>query len=421
MKLRERTYLQVTVWTAAASVGVAAVFFARLISFMQNRYFSTFRYHPYIVTIATPFLFVAATLIVEKFGIEARGSGIPQVLQAIDEAGDEKVEESSWRNPLVSIRTAVVKIFSSTVGTLAGASIGREGPTVQIAASAFTFFGRVAHKALPEVSFQTFVTAGAAAGIAAAFNAPLAGISFAIEEVTEGLLGRFREMIMLAVILSGIVAIAISGNYLYFGHPNVVSSGAVLIPETLILGALGGMLGGSFSRFLAHPDLLQLPPQPWKKALYCGIICAAVGLYTGGNTAGSGYEITRSFLESSSVEQWPLLLPIGKFCTTVLSYLSGMAGGIFAPCLSIGAGIGFSVAKILHLANFKVCGLLGMVAFFSGVIQAPLTAVIIIMEMTDEHILIIPFMVAAFLARRIGQIFMPVPLYRFLADRHRKG
>jgi len=410
-----------TVWTAAACVGVAAVFFARLISFMQGLYFSAFHNHPYLVTVATPILFVTATLIVTKFGPEARGSGIPQVLQAIDEAGDEKVEDSPWDNPLVSIRTAVVKVFSSAVGTLAGASIGREGPTVQIAASAFAFFGRVIRRGIPETDFQTFVTAGAAAGVAAAFNAPLAGISFAIEEVTEGLLGRYREMIMLAVILSGIVTIAISGNYLYFGHPSVVSSSAVLVPETLVLGVLGGLLGGCFSRLLAYPDLLRLPSQPWKKALYCGILCAAVGLYTGGDTAGSGYEITKRFLESSPVEQWPLLMAFGKFCTTVLSYLSGMAGGIFAPCLSIGAGLGFSLAKIFHLANFKVCGLLGMVSFFSGVIQAPLTAVIIIMEMTDEHILIIPFMMAAFLARWTGQMLMPVPLYRFLADKHRKG
>lgn len=410
------------IWTAAACVGVAAVFFARLISFVQNFYFSAFRNHPYLVTIATPLLFVAATLIVEKFGPEASGSGIPQVLQAIDEAGDKNAEDSPWLHPLVSIRTAVVKVFSCAVGILAGASIGREGPTVQIAASAFAFFGRILRRGLPEADFKTFLTSGAAAGVAAAFNAPLAGISFAIEEVTEGLLGRFREMIMLAVILSGIVSIAISGNYLYFGHPNVVSSGSILVPETLVLGVLGGVLGGIFSRILSYPELLKLPPQPWKKALYCGILCAAVGLYTGGDTAGSGYEITRRFLEeNSTINQWPLLMAAGKFCTTVLSYLSGMAGGIFAPCLAIGAGLGFSLAKIFHLANFKECGLLGMVAFFSGVIQAPLTAVIIIMEMTDEHILIIPFMVAAFLARRIGQIFMPVPLYRFLAGKHRKG
>jgi H+/Cl- antiporter ClcA len=421
MQLRQKTYLQITVWTAAALVGGAAVLFARLIAAMQKVYFVAVHGHPYLVTIATPLLFVGATLIVQKFGPDARGSGIPQVLEAIDHADRDGEAAPPWLSSLVSLRTALVKVISSAVGILAGASIGREGPTVQIAASVFAWFGRMTRRILPEADFKTFLTAGAAAGVAAAFNAPLAGITFAIEEVTEGILGEFREMIMLAVIISGIAAMALSGNYLYFGHPTVSSSSYLLLPETLLFGAVGGLTGGAFARLLAFPELIKLPPEPWKKALYCGILCAALGLFSDGATAGSGYEITRSFLESSSIDRWPLLFGVEKFFTTVLSYLSGMAGGIFSPCLSIGAGLGFTVAKLFHLANYKVCALLGMVGFFSGVIQAPLTAVIIIMEMTDEHILIIPFLIAAYLARVIGKSMMPVPLYRYLSDKNQKG
>jgi H+/Cl- antiporter ClcA len=409
------------VWTAAALVGGAAVLFARLIATMQKLYFGAVHLHPYLVTVATPLLFVAATLIVQRFGPDARGSGIPQVLEAIDHADGSDEAALPWLSSLVSLRTAAVKVISSSVGILAGASIGREGPTVQIAASMFAWIGRITRRMVPEADFKTFLTAGAAAGVAAAFNAPLAGITFAIEEVTEGILGEFREMIMLAVILSGIAAMALSGNYLYFGHPTVSSSGLMLVPETLMLGIVGGLTGGAFARLLAFPGTFKLPAQPWKRALYCGILCAALGFFSGGDTAGSGYEITRRFLESSSIDHWPLLFTVEKFFTTVLSYLSGMAGGIFSPCLSIGAGLGFSAAKLCHLANFKVCGLLGMVGFFSGAIQAPLTAVIIIMEMTDEHILIIPFLMSAYIARLIGKRIMPVPLYRYLAEKNQKG
>lgn len=422
MRLKHKTYLQVAVWTAALLVGGAAVLFARLIAFAQGIYLTLFHGHPYLVTLATPLLFMAATVIVQRFGPEARGSGIPQVLEAIDHANhDAEQQGSPWLSSLVSVRTAIVKVISATVGILAGASIGREGPTVQISASVFALIGRLTRRIIPQVDFQTFLTAGAAAGVAAAFNAPLAGITFAIEEVTEGMLGPFREMIMLAVILSGIAAMALAGNYLYFGHPTVATSTLILFPETLLLGVIGGIAGGLFARLLAYPETVKLPTQGWRKALYCGILCAALGLLSGGDTGGSGYEITRKFLESPSLDHWPLFFGLEKFATTVLSYLSGMAGGIFSPCLSIGAGLGFSVAKLCHFANFKACALLGMVGFFSGAIQAPLTAVIIIMEMTDEHILIIPFMIAAFLARRIGKEFMPVPLYRYLADKSRKG
>jgi H+/Cl- antiporter ClcA len=98
-----------------------------------------------------------------------------------------------------------------------------------------------------------------------------------------------------------------------------------------------------------------------------------------------------------------------------------MAGGIFAPTLSIGAGVGVTLAKLLSFGNFRTCALMGMVAFFSGVVQAPLTAVIIVTEMTDRHVLILPFMVAAFLGRGLGRVAMPIPLYQYLARRHQEG
>jgi H+/Cl- antiporter ClcA len=145
------------------------------------------------------------------------------------------------------------------------------------------------------------------------------------------------------------------------------------------------------------------------------VICAAIGFTTAGRTAGSGYEVTRSFLESAPLTDWPVLFSFEKVITTVLSYASGMAGGIFSPSLSIGAGLGLAAAKLAHLANYKECALIGMVAFFSGVVQAPLTAVVIVTEMTDEHLLIMPFMVAAFIALGVGKWLMPVPLYRHLS------
>jgi H+/Cl- antiporter ClcA len=105
----------------------------------------------------------------------------------------------------------------------------------------------------------------------------------------------------------------------------------------------------------------------------------------------------------------------------VLSYLSGMAGGIFSPCLSIGAGIGFAMAALAHFASVKACALVGMVSFFSGVVQAPLTAVMIVLEMTDQRELILPFIIAAFVAQSVARQLMPVPLYRFLAEQNATG
>jgi H+/Cl- antiporter ClcA len=226
---------------------------------------------------------------------------------------------------------------------------------------------------------------------------------------------------MLAVIIAGITAQALLGNYLYFGHPHVSVPNLLIAPEAIVIGLTGGVFGGAFARLLAFPGLTRLPKAWGLRALVCGILCAMIGLLTGGATAGSGYEVTAQALAAPGVENASVLFPFLKLATTVLSYLSGMAGGIFSPSLSIGAAFGISIAKLAHLPNFRACALLGMVAFFSGAVQAPLTAVIIVMEMTDEHILIIPFMIAAFIAHGIGKLLMPKPLYRYLAERHQEA
>lgn len=419
--VKSKTYLHASVWIASIIVGIAAAVYAKAIAFAQDSYFQWFHSHSYFASISSPLLFVLATFLVRRFAPDAKGSGIPQVLEAIEGAKKSPQSRDTWGTQLVSLRTATIKVISSIVGILGGASIGREGPTVQIAASGFAWVGRRVHKFVPRVDFQTYLIAGAAAGVAAAFNTPLAGITFALEEIADGAFGPFRQTVMLSVIIAGITAQALLGDYLYFGHPVFSKTNFMVIPEALMIGTVGGLFGGGFAKLLAYPKLTRLPEHWWPRALICGVLCSIIGFLTHGDTAGSGYEVTRRALESATPENFSLLFPLSKIITTVLSYLSGMAGGIFSPSLSIGAGLGISVAKLAHFENFRTCALMGMVAFFSGVVQAPLTAVIIVMEMTDEHILILPFMIAAFLAHGIGRWIMPIPLYQFLASKHREG
>jgi H+/Cl- antiporter ClcA len=408
------------VWIAAIITGIMAVLYARLIGFVQRQYFGHFSGHPLLVSLLAPFFFLGAAALVRCFAPHAKGSGIPQVLEAIEEAR-AGTGPQNWNSPLVSIRTAAIKVVSSVVGILGGASIGREGPTIQIAASIFSFIGRYTGRFSASIGVRPFLTAGAAAGVAAAFNTPLAGITFAIEELIEEGFGAFRQMLMISVIVAGITSQAILGNYLYFGHPLVSKPDLNVVYEALIIGIAGGIAGGFFAKLLAYPQLTKLPKHWALRALICGVLCSLCSYFTHGATSGSGYEAARETLASDSLANYSTLFPILKMATTILSYLSGMAGGIFSPCLSIGSGLGTSLAELLHLPNFRVCSLIGMVAFFSGAIQAPFTAVIIVTEMTDEHILILPFMVAAFLGQSISRKIMPTPLYHFLAKRKEEG
>src|SRR5579863_4803407 len=174
-----RHAMQGTVWLAAGLVGVAAVAYAKLIAAIQALYFLAFARYPIPVACAGPVFFVLAVWTVKRFGPDARGSGIPQVLVAIERANHQPVTEASWKDSLVSARTAAVKVLSSALGILGGASIGREGPTVQVAAAGFAWIGKSMRRFTPDIEFRTFLTAGAAAGVAAAFNTPIAGITFA--------------------------------------------------------------------------------------------------------------------------------------------------------------------------------------------------------------------------------------------------
>jgi H+/Cl- antiporter ClcA len=416
--LHNKTYIQASQLVAAVLVGIGAYSFTKLVSLAHKIFIMGFESHPYALAAGSPLLFLISTWLVVRFAPEAKGSGIPQVLQAIQAASPQKPETLS--SPLVSLKTAFFKILSTTVGILGGASVGREGPTVQIASSLFAWVAKQSKQFFGLVDFRSFLVAGGAAGIAAAFNTPLAGITFALEEIAEASFSQFKRVVMLSVIVGGMTAQALGGNYIYFGHPEIPTPTASIFFITIVIGIAGGLFGGLFSQILTKPLRRILPHVWWQRALVCGIICYIFCLVSNGNTAGSGYEVTRKFMDNPTGTLPGIFFP-EKFLTTVFSYLSGMGGGIFSPSLSIGAGMGLDMAQLFHVLDMKACALIGMVAFFSGVVQAPLTAVVIIMEMTDQSGLLIPFLVTAFIAHGIGKLIMPVPLYRFLASLDKKS
>ncbi len=402
-------------------MGTLAVFYARLVSYFQGIYFIYFKENPIVVCLSGPLLFLLATWLVQRFGPDAKGSGIPQVLAAIHQSALGP-EEQVWKSPLISIRTAIVKVFSSVLGILGGASIGREGPTVQIAASGFAFIGRQVRKVVPHVDIRSFLIAGAAAGVAAAFNTPIAGIVFAIEEIATNTFSSFKQTVLVAIIIAGLFAQYLSGDYLYFGQPQVIVVDIGLqIGESIAIGIAGGILGAFFALVLSKPQIARMPKNWMIRATVAGIACSVIGYLTSGATSGSGYEVTEHILSHGTIQDVSIGFPFYKLVTTVLSYLSGMAGGIFSPSLSIGAGLGLAMAKILGWVNFKTCALTGMVAFFSGAVGAPLTSVIIVMEMTNERTLVLPFMIATYVAHLASKKIQPVPLYHYLAQRHLEG
>jgi H+/Cl- antiporter ClcA len=225
-----------------------------------------------------------------------------------------------------------------------------------------------------------------------------------------------------AVILAGITTLALAGNYSYFGVISVdLNFGAGWL-AVAVCALAGGLAGGAFSQVLITaarglPGAAGrwLIRHPLLFAACCGLTLAIVGVLSGNTTYGTGYAQASSMLRADS--QLPAMYPLLKLLATLVSYLSGIPGGIFAPSLSVGAGLGHWLAHLVPGAPAGAVVLLGMVAYFAGVTQAPITSTVIVMEMTDNQHMTISLLATALLAFGVSRLVCRRPLYATLARR----
>jgi H+/Cl- antiporter ClcA len=362
----------------------------------------------------TPACAAAIVWCTRRWAPAAAGSGIPQVIAALDPA-----LPSSDIGKFASLRISAAKLILTSWGLLAGLSLGREGPSVQIAAGLMV----QARALMPRRSAihpHSLLVAGGAAGIAAAFNTPLAGVMFAIEELARVPEQRNSGLIIAAIVLAGVVAVSAHGNSTYFGviHAPAIDWG-LLLPG-VVVAIMAGAAGGLFSRLLlaslggqGRDPLSRLRRRhPVVFAATCGLIVAVIGIVTGGAAFGSGYAPTQALVEGTGDPG--ALYGLLKFIATWLTTWSGVPAGVFAPCLAIGAAIGQDIATLFHHPHGAALIALGMVAFLAAVTQAPLTSFIIVMEMVDGHAMVLSLMACALVATVVSRLVSP-PLYTSLA------
>lgn len=395
----------------AVLIGLVALAFATCADYVQQ-WFGVFTDRFGLATlVVTPAGFALLVWLTRRFAPEARGSGIPQVIAA---APLPDVEHS----PLVSPRTAAAKFLLTLAGLLLGASSGREGPTVQISAALMT----AVHRVLRVPLTAAVVIAGGAAGVSAAFNTPLAGVTFALEELASAYEQRLALLVMAAVVIAGLVTFGIVGNYDYFGalHDSLaLGSGLIAVP---IIAIVGGVAGALFSRIVlavtpATTGLLgRIKAHPLLLAAACGLVVAAVGLASQGLSWGTGYGPARALVEGGAQPWW---FTPAKFAATLATTVSGIPGGIFAPSLSVGAGLGGLMAPLFGNLPLGTVALLGMMAYFTGVVRAPLTSTVIVMEMTDSHTMLVALFATAIIAEGVASLVCRERLYHGLAKAFR--
>ncbi|MDU0313136.1 chloride channel protein [Phycicoccus sp. M110.8] len=344
--------------------------------------------------------------LVHFFAREARGHGVPEVMYAV-----------SHRGGRIAPQVAAVKALASALCIGGGGSVGREGPIVQIGSALGSTLGRVLR--VPEVRLRVLVACGAAAGIAATFNAPLAGVFFAMELILADFTAQAFGMVVLSSVAASVIGRAVLGDTPFLRLPSFT----VQHPSEYLLFALLGLLAGGvgvvFTKVLyAIEDLCDTVwrgPE-WLRPAVGGIVLGLLLLVLP-QMYGVGYPVLGNAVDGRYTVAFLLLLLLGKMVATSLTIGIGGSGGVFAPSLFIGAMLGAGFGEAAHTLAPGIAGpvgaygLIGMGAVFAGAARAPITAVIILFELTGEYTIILPLMAAIVLATGISHRLSPDTIY----------
>ncbi len=356
-----------------------------------------------------------AVAITRRYAPEAAGSGIPHL-----EAVLRRLRVLDWK------RVLPVKFFGGVIAIGSGLALGREGPTVQMGGAVGDAIARWLRA--PERERLTLISAGAGAGLSAAFNAPLAGVVFVLEELR----GDFQPIIFGATLVAAIIADVIArigtGQFPVFAVPSYPTPPLTSLPVFALLGVMTGLLGVLFNRSLLAVSARYSRLQPrlvLPAVALTGGIVGLVGWFSA-PVIGSGDALVEATLEGKILltaipVYWGL-----RFLLTVISYSTGAPGGIFAPLLTLGALIGLATGQFAHGLLPDVApipetfAVVGMAAYFTAIVRAPLTGIVLIVEMTGSYSLMLPLLVSCVFAYAVAEYLKELPIYEALLERDLK-
>ena len=340
-----------------------------------------------------------------RYAREAKGHGVPEVMKAIVTLGAR-----------IPIRVAVVKILASAVTIGSGGAAGREGPMVQIGATLGSSLGQFYR--LSSSHLRTLVACGAAAGIAATFNAPIAGAIFALEVLMMGQMSPAFLLVILCSVTSSIVSRSLLGNFPAFLVPpyELVSSWEVIL--YVPLGALCALAARLFVLTLYRVEAMF---DNWDFPAYLKPCAGALGVGLIGRflpqVFGTGFPAIESALWAQLAPATLLVLFLAEAVCNPFTLGSGGSGGVFSPALLLGAMLGGAFGSLVHFiwpastAGSGAYALVGMAAVFGGAAHAPLTAILILFEMTNSYRIILPLMAATVTSVSLCQRFSPDSIY----------
>lgn len=350
-----------------------------------------------------------------RFSKQAGGSGIPQMLIANEL---DPVKDRTMIRSLIGIRTIGMKILASIICVLGGGAVGQEGPTLQIASGLFYRIGETSSRWIQQVSMRSFILAGGASGLAAAFNTPLGGIAYALEELSKDYFNNFKTYVIWSVITTGLLVQTISGGYLYIGFPSIESISWQTYLFVIITAAASGLGGAAFGTLLYRIHRRCKSTQSFTRLSIVNLVAGAAfwgGIYyISRHGVGGGKLLIMELLFRDGSAELPDLLI--RFGGPLLIAIAGCAGGLFAPSLAIGAVMGSIMAQVMWPHNHHLLILTSMISFLSGFMQTPFTAFILIFEMTDRHSALFPMMLSAATAVGVTRLFCKKSFYDLVKE-----
>jgi H+/Cl- antiporter ClcA len=253
------------------------------------------------------------------------------------------------------------------------------------------------------------IMTGAAAGLAAAFNTPLGGVVFAVEELTRTHISYFKTALFTAVLIAGLTAQALLGPYLYLGYPDVSNLSGMIFFAVALVAIPSGLAGAGMAkcilRLFQWKASFRLTRQHVLYVTVCALLVVALAFFVDERVLGSGKELmTTSLFSANKYNSW--YMPLLRFAGPLFSFTTGASGGVFAPALSAGASMGATISGWLHLSptDTNLLVLAGMVAFLTGVTRTPFTSAILVLEMTDRHNVIFHLMLAGMISSLVAVI-----------------
>ncbi len=415
-RMSESITILLTALLVGVGAGLGAVVFRRLIGGFQKLAFGDLAnllggIQPFHLLIIPALGGLIYGPLIYRFAREAKGHGVPEVMEAV-----------ALRGGRIRPQVAVVKSLASALCIATGGSVGREGPIAQIGSALGSTIGQLFN--LSDERIRNLVACGAAGGIAATFNAPIAGALFSLEVILGQLHAIYFGAVVISAVTADVIAHYFEGDIRAFSVPDytLVSPWELLL--YLLLGALAALAAVGFTRLLYFSedvwDRFRFPE--YFKPVLGGLVLGLVGLLSPKLAGfprifGVGYDTITEALFGNLALRMTLALLALKVLATIITLGAGGSGGIFAPSLFMGAMLGEAFGQISNLlfpaitAPPGAYALVGMAAFFSGAAHAPVTAILILFEMTGDYRIILPLMLATVVSTLIARMISPESIY----------